>query len=212
MTLVSLVWLSWIERSMKSNLAFPQPCNMLSFFSLVISCIEFFIFCFQNSSSSSVTVFKETHWPLVCLITAVCVCVCSAWWKLEPCFALSAEFGSCLVWRPRAMSRSSCLFIYQLLSEIYSPLVSIDSAHHFCSPPAETESWSWSRDGDSEQQGGTRLFPLKRLKRKFADGWEIQTSDHTENIQQGNTTVMFLAVWDVSWVCVILSPVWASFP
>lgn len=151
----------------------------------------------------------------MCLITAVCVCVCAcefgpveAWWKLEPYFALSAEFHSCVFWRPKAMSRTSCLFIYQPLSEIYSPLLSIDSAHHFCSPPAETETWRWGRDGDSEQQGGTLMFPLKRLKKKFG----IQTSVYTENIQQGNTAVMFLAVCDVSWVCVIFSPVWASFP
>jgi len=86
--------------------------------------------------------------------------------------------------------------------------------YRFCTSflfaPAETE--SWSRDGDSEQQGVTRLFPSRRLKRKFAVGWEIQTSDHTENIKQGNTAVMFLAACDVSWDCVILSPVWASFP
>ncbi len=149
------------------NVAICFHFSHLSFLALSSSVL---IFCFQSSGRSSVPVFKETQWPLLCLITAVCVFgPLEKWWKLEPCFTLSAESRSCFVWRPKAMSQTSCLFIYQPLSEIYSPLVSIDSAHHFCSPPAETQSWSWSRDGDSEQRGGTRLFPLKRLKRKFAD-------------------------------------------
>ncbi len=149
------------------NVAICFHFSHLSFLALSSSVL---IFCFQSSGHSSVPVFKETQCPLLCLITAVCVFgPLEKWWKLEPCFTLSAESRSCFVWGPKAMSQTSCLFIYQPLSEIYSPLVSIDSAHHFCSPPAETQTWSWSRDGDSEQRGGTRLFPLKRLKRKFAD-------------------------------------------
>lgn len=41
-TLVSLMWFSWVHYSMKSDPTFPQCCNMFSFFTLVISCVEFF--------------------------------------------------------------------------------------------------------------------------------------------------------------------------
>ncbi len=65
----------------------------------------------------------------MCLITAVCVFgQLEKWWKLEPCFTLSAESRSCFVWRPKAMSQTSCLFIYQPLSKIYSPL----ALYRFC--------------------------------------------------------------------------------
>lgn len=122
--------MSWIERSMKSNLAFPQPCNMLSFLSLVISCIEFFISCFQNSSS--VTVFKETHWPLVCLITAVCVCVRDESWSRVWLFLLSLALalfegrGRCH--GPRVSSSISCF---------------LKSLYRFCTSFLFASCWDW---------------------------------------------------------------------
>ncbi len=164
----TLVWLSWVHYRMKSDPTFPQFNNMFSFFTLHFLrwVLRFWYSAFRALAAAVCK--KRNIVTLVCLITAVCVFgQLEKWWKLEPCFTLSAESRSCFVWRPKAMSQTLVSSSISLFLKSTALWPSIDSAHHFCSPPAETQTWSW--DGDSEQRGGTLLFPLKRLKRKFAD-------------------------------------------
>lgn len=83
----------------------------------------------------------------MCLITAVCVCVCAcefgpveAWWKLEPYFALSAEFHSCVFLE--AEGDVTDLVSLHLSASLWN--LQPSALYRFCPSFLFTSCWDWN--------------------------------------------------------------------
>lgn len=203
---MTLVWFSWVQYSMKSDPTFPQCCNMFSFFTLVISCVEFFGLDFLLSelwhqqcgciqgNTMTFSVFNHS-----------CVCFRPVWEMMKA----GAVFHSfCWVEVLLCFEGNVTDLVPLHLSTSFWNLQP-SGLYRFCPSFLFASCW----DSNLKQRWRFRTarrnsaVSFKNIKRELC--WWLRDPDirlYRNKIQQGNTAVMFLAACDVSWVwCPVLS-------